>query len=73
MAIQGILRRWGNSIGVVVPSEILRYKNLEEGEEVIIEIEKISPIKKVFGSLRNWKINPQKLKDEIRKEEFKDE
>ena len=44
-----------------------------KGEEVIIEIEKISPIKKVFGSLRNWKINPQKLKDEIRKEEFKDE
>ena len=69
MAIQTRLRRWGNSFGVVVPVEALRKKNLQEGEEVIIEIEKAEPVSKLFSSLKSWGINPQKVKDDIRKEE----
>lgn len=69
MAIQTRLRRWGNSFGIVVPVETLQQKNLSEGEEVIVEIEKKNSMNKIFGSLKNWKINSQKVKDEIREEE----
>ena len=69
MAIQTRLRRWGNSIGIVVPREVLFRKNLKEGVEVIIELEKKEPVSKLFGSLKDWKINTQKFKDDIRVEE----
>ena len=71
MALETRLRRWGNSIGIVIPTELLRQKNLKEGEEIVIEIEKKEPISKIFGSLKNWKKSSQKMKDEIRKEEHK--
>lgn len=69
MAIQTRLRKWGNSFGIVVPVETLQKKNISEGEEVIVEIEKKTPLTEIFGSLKNWKIDSQKAKEEMRKEE----
>ena len=68
MTIQVVLRRWGNSIGIVIPVETLNAKNLKEGEEVVVEIEKKENLRNIFGSLKNWKINSQKLKNELRKD-----
>jgi len=73
MAIQTRLRRWGNSIGIVIPRETMVDKNLKEGEEVIVDIEKSANLSEIFGSLKDWKIDPQKFKDEIRKEETKND
>ena len=68
MKVQTVLRKWGNSIGVVIPKEIIEKEQLREGEEVFIIIESKNDLKEVFGSLKDWKINTQKLKDELRKE-----
>lgn len=68
MLIQVKLRKWGNSMGIVIPSEILRENSLKEGEDVIIEIKKKEGMRKIFGSLRNLKIDSQKMKDELRME-----
>lgn len=68
MIIGTKLKKWGNSIGIVIPSEALQEKNLREGEEVIIEIKKKDKIKEIFGSLKDWKIDSQKMKEELRKE-----
>lgn len=73
MAIQTKLRKWGNSLGIVIPSEVLKDQNLKEGENVILEIKKKNTIKELFGSLKNWKIDAQKFKDEIRAEEKRNE
>ncbi|PIN92545.1 hypothetical protein COU56_04235, partial [Candidatus Pacearchaeota archaeon CG10_big_fil_rev_8_21_14_0_10_31_9] len=35
MKLQTVLRKWGNSIGVVIPREIIEKERLREGEEVI--------------------------------------
>lgn len=69
MTIQTKVRKWGNSYGIVIPSESLKEKNLKDGEEVLVEIEKKSSVKEIYGSLKYWKINSQKFKDEIRKNE----
>jgi len=69
MAIETQLKKWGNSIGIVIPIEIIQDKDFKEGERVIVNIEKKISSRQLFGSLKEWKINTQKFKDEIRKEE----
>jgi antitoxin component of MazEF toxin-antitoxin module len=43
------LKRWGNSLGVIVPKEIVETEGLKEGEEVEISVRKVSDIKHLFG------------------------
>lgn len=61
-------KRWGSSLGLVIPSEIVKEERLEEGDNIIIEIRKKKTIKELFGSLKHVKIDPQKMKNELRKE-----
>lgn len=68
MEITTRLKRWGNSLGIVIPSETIKQKSLQEDEKVIITIEREKKIREIFGSLRSWKINAQKVKNESRKE-----
>ena len=73
--IKSKLRRWGNSFGIVVPQSVLKEKEgLKENQMITVFISECKPdLKKLFGKLKNWKIDPQKFKDEIREEESKDE
>jgi len=61
-------KKWGSSLGVVIPSEIVKEENLKEGDTVVIEIQKKKTSRELFGSMKNLKIDSQKLKDELRKE-----
>ena len=62
------LRKWGSSFGVVIPKDIIKKEHLKIGEELVIEIKRKQSIKDIFGSLKGWKIDSQKAKDELRKE-----
>ena len=62
------LKKWGSSLGVIVPADIVKKEHLREGEEIIIEIKKGNPLKETFGSLKDWKIDAQKAKDEARED-----
>ena len=62
------VQNWGSSLGVVIPKELVRYEHLSEGEEVVIDIRKRQSVRDLFGSLPDWKINSQKMKNELRKE-----
>lgn len=66
--IEGKLRKWGTSLGLVVPKEIVVKERLQPGQEVMFDIKKRLSVKETFGVLKNWKINSQKVKDELRKE-----
>jgi len=45
-------KQWGNSIGVILPRDIVREKNIKPEEEIIINIEKKrSVLKELFGAL----------------------
>lgn len=60
------IKKWGNSLGITLPVEIIRNKRIVENEIVEIEIKKKNePLKKLFGTLSR-KMPTQKLKDEIR-------
>ena len=64
------LRRWGNSFGIVVPQRTIENTKMKEGDEITILLKKEDNImRELFGSLKGWKINTQKIKDDLRKEE----
>ena len=65
--IKTITRKWGNSIAVVIPSEVVVKENIKENVEITIKIEKKRPKAGVlWGFLKDWKKPTQQIKDEMR-------
>ncbi len=61
-------RRWGNSLGITIPKEIIDKEKIKEGEEVIVNVrKKKTNLSELFGMLKDTKIDAQKMKDESRK------
>ena len=46
------VRRTGNSLGVVLPKELVRELRLREGDQVELEVRKVPPLLELFGALR---------------------
>lgn len=69
MEIKATTRKWGNSIAVVIPREIVDKQRIKEDQEVVITVEKERPRAGVlFGRFPELKETPtQKLKDEARR------
>ena len=68
MTIEVKTKKWGNSIGIVIPSETVEKLNLVPEQKVIIEITKEDNVlKELFGSFKFKKPTEQILK-EVRKD-----
>ena len=59
-------RKWGNSIGVTLPSEMVEDEKIKPNDKVIVSVRKVVPIKNLFGTLKTKK-TAQQIKDELRK------
>ena len=59
------VKEWGHSLGLIVPSNIVKQEKLKINDEVIIEIRKKTNVMNLFGSLK-LKRSSQEMKDEIR-------
>ena len=61
-------KKWGNSIGVLLPTNIVKEEHIKPGEEMVIEIKrKQNVLKELFGALPFKKSTEQLIK-ETRKE-----
>ncbi len=61
-------KKWGNSIGVIIPKEEINKMNISEGQEIMITIEKKeNPLKELFGAL-NFRKSTKQILRETRKE-----
>jgi len=72
MEIKTRTKKWGSSLGIIIPKIIVERENIKQNQEIkILAVETMgkTKIKNIFGKLKNWKINSQKFKDEIRKDE----
>ncbi len=58
------MRKWGNSLGVVIPREEASREGLKENDEVEIVIRKAVDIRQLFGKYKFRDL--QSLKDELR-------
>ena len=66
MDVTAKVRRWGDSLGVVIPREIAVEENLIEGDTIVISVEKEADLSDFFGAFQHKQKNTQKFKDELR-------
>ena len=69
MEIKATTRKWGNSIAVVIPREIVEKQHIKEDEVISITIDKGRPKAKEFFGLFKGRFNEptQKVKDKMRR------
>jgi len=62
-------KKWGNSLGLLIPKDIVEKEKLRENQKLdIIIIPKTKTLEKTFGMVKGWKKPAQQIKDEIRRE-----
>ncbi len=66
MEAVGKARKWGNSLGIVLPNEFVRTENIEEGDEVVVQKKK-PDITALRGILKGARMTAQEFKDAARK------
>ncbi len=65
MAVLITIKKWGNSLGAVLPSELVEEQHLKENQKVLIEVVNKADLTEMFGSLKS-KVPAQKFKDMVR-------
>ena len=65
MVTEVVVKRWGNSLGVILPKELVEREALKENEKILMNIVKEADISELFGSLKR-KMSGQKFKDLVR-------
>ncbi len=65
-------RKWGNSLGIAIPKEVVEQQHIKPDEELIITIEKKRP--RLFGIMKGTKTKDlQAWRDEERRIESESE
>jgi len=61
------LKRVGNSLGIIVPSNVIDSNNLKEGEELFVNIQlnEVSSVGQMLADARKHKLNFKKSTQEI--------
>lgn len=66
MTVEVIVKKWGNSLGVVLPKTLVEHQKLKENDKIFLNVVKETNIKQLFGSLK-LHMSAQKLKNIARK------
>lgn len=67
MQIETIAKKWGSSIGVILPKSVVEANKIRENDKIIIEIKRPVIAKDLFGKYpRKSSKTAQELKDEAR-------
>lgn len=68
MSIEVKTKKWGNSIGVIIPSEAVNKLNIKPEENLVIEInKKENVLKELFGRAK-FKKPAKKMIEDFRKD-----
>ncbi|MFH1649057.1 MAG: AbrB/MazE/SpoVT family DNA-binding domain-containing protein [Candidatus Woesearchaeota archaeon] len=59
------VRKWGNSLGVILPKELVEEENLKEGKIIHIRVLKPANLSSLFGSMKTG-MTGQEFKDMVR-------
>ncbi len=65
-----VTRKWGNSLGITLPKEIVESQHIKEHEKIrVLVLKRNSNLRNTFGIARGkWRKSAQQIKDEIRNE-----
>ena len=72
--VKAIAKKWGNSIGVLIPKDVAEREKIKDGQRLEIVIMKPDNVlKETFGMTKGlFKEPTQKIKDSLRKELYDD-
>lgn len=62
-------KQWGSSLGFIIPNEVVKEQKIMEGDELEVELQKVSHIEKLFGLAHGRRpagLTTRKIKDELR-------
>ena len=59
-------RKWGSSIGLILPKSLVDEIGIKPNEKITIEVKKRPLAKEFFGKFPNWGKSTQEIKDEMR-------
>ena len=67
-------RKWGNSLGVIIPKETVEKERIKEDEKIrFMILRNTRVLKESFGTLKGkWKKSGQQIKDQARKELYRE-
>ena len=65
MEVEAIAKKWGSSIGFIVPKEVVEKEKIRPNSKVKFEIIKVTDISDTFGKLKR-KVSGQEFKDRAR-------
>ena len=64
MATETTVKKWGNSLGIILPKELVEYQHLKENDKVSVLVVKEADLSKAYGSLKGKIIKSgQQMKD----------
>ena len=66
MVTEAVVRKWGNSLGIILSRDLVEEKHLKEDDRIVIEVVKEADLGDIYGSLPRT-MSGQKFKDLVRK------
>ncbi|MFA5020042.1 MAG: AbrB/MazE/SpoVT family DNA-binding domain-containing protein [Candidatus Pacearchaeota archaeon] len=69
MEVKTIARKWGNSIAIILPKNVVETGRINENDSLVVDVKRKVLAKEMFGKFPKWKSkkSAQELKDEMRK------
>ncbi|HLC92509.1 MAG TPA: hypothetical protein VJH23_02260 [archaeon] len=61
------VKKWGNSMAVIIPDYAVKEKKLAEDDSIFLDIVKKADFSEDFGKLKHIKSSGQKIKDFMKK------
>lgn len=65
MAIEVEIKKWGNSIGILLPKSFILEEGLKERDKILVNLVKKADLSRTFGSEKR-NITGQEFKDMVR-------
>lgn len=59
-------RKWGNSLGVVLPKDLVANEGIEEGDEILVKRKATGSLYELRGLLKGVKKSGAQLKEEAK-------
>ena len=66
MTTETTVKKWGNSLGIILPKELVDYQHLKENDKVSVLVVKEADLTGIYGTLPR-KMSGQQFKDMVRK------
>ena len=68
MVTEVIVKKWGNSFGIILPRDLVEKESLKENKKIFIDIIKEADLSDIFGLVKKRMMSGQRMKDLSRKE-----